>query len=41
MTDDDVRDFVKFFGTKNLPNIDQEPKRFEFYLKMWRFLNGK
>jgi|Laugresbdmm110dd_1035094.scaffolds.fasta_scaffold173816_1 hypothetical protein len=44
MTDEQVNDFYEklksFFG-ENLPDLDHEPIRFAYYVKLYTYCNGK
>jgi len=40
LTDDDIKEFLKFYKNK-VPNINQEPRRFAFYLKMWKYYKNR
>jgi predicted transport protein len=31
----EIKEFIEYFGEDNLPSINQEPRRFNFYLKLW------
>ena len=33
----EIEDFVNFFGMENLPSPEHEPKRFEFYVRAYRY----
>jgi len=34
-----IKEFIEFYGDK-LPNPDQNPKQFAFYVKMYKFLKA-
>lgn len=40
LTDDDIKQFLTFYKNE-VPNINQEPKRFAFYLKMWKYAESR
>lgn len=40
MTDTEIRELIEMFGD-SLPNPEQYPERFLFYVSMYRFYKGE
>lgn len=37
-SDDEIKEFIAYFGEENLPDPTHYPKEFLFKWKMWKFL---
>jgi hypothetical protein len=39
--EEEIEDFIKFFGIENLPNPEHEPRRFAYYVRLYRYYKSR
>lgn len=41
MIEDEIKEFLEYYEGRQLPNPEQEPIRFAFYVKMFRYWKSR
>ncbi len=37
----EIEEFIKYFGIENLPNPEHEPRRFAYFVKLFRYYKSR